>query len=203
MPSAVAAETRVAHIAQGDDAIWRGTVIVGAARVDVDRTFGSWRITPEDDAGPYTLLHPDVSAIIQQRVYPMERRAARLRDDANTTTNQPKGTDMSDAATTTPVKQKADAKAAASKNPKGKKPTTKPAAKPAGKPRGEENYKAAIMATPKGEAKAQNANAIASTLSEKRGKKVWPMPTKSHLEKAVADGSVKTKKDSDKTLYYR
>lgn len=205
--TSLAATVRIKDVRQDDDGVWRATLVDGNRTIGVDRLYGSWRITPstdDDDNGRgYTLLHPALAAEIQRTVYPVERRAARLRNELSTTTT--KEHDMADATapTTTPVKQKDAAKKTQGK---GKPAKAKAAAKPAkakGPSASDVNYKAAVAATPKGKDKAVNANAIAKKLTEKRGKTVWPMPTKSHLEKAVTNGDVKREIDGSKVTYYR
>jgi hypothetical protein len=59
-----------------------------------------------------------------------------------------------------------------------------------------------LAATPKGKANALNANAIAKTMSDARGKTVWPMPSKAHLEKATANGDARKATKDGQTLYY-
>jgi hypothetical protein len=65
---------------------------------------------------------------------------------------------------------------------------------------------AAIAVTPKGAGKAVNANRIATALTAKRAKTVWPIPVKRALEKAVALGRVAKVEDSTRPgrfLYHR
>jgi hypothetical protein len=77
----------------------------------------------------------------------------------------------------------------------GSNATGKTQADKAPSKRGQATMDAAIAATPKGADNAVNANRIASALTARRGKTVWPIPVKRALDRAVALGRVTKAED--------
>jgi hypothetical protein len=93
-----------------------------------------------------------------------------------------------------------------SKSGAGSKATEKATSEKASTKRGQAMIDAAVAATPKGANKAINANRIASALTAKRGKTVWPILVKRALDNAAATGRVTRVEDVDRPgrfLYHR
>ena len=108
--------------------------------------------------------------------------------NATATADKPSTTTNATATAAKPATKKGGGKTTGRKASKPKATTTaKPKAKAstAKKPGTEPGYINVLKHTPATAADAMNGNRIAKAMTDKRGKTVWPMPTKAWLEKGV------------------
>lgn len=55
-----------------EDGVWRARLTINGTGYEVDRAFGSWRVTPEDESAGYIDIPHDLAGALQEKVHPIE-----------------------------------------------------------------------------------------------------------------------------------
>lgn len=63
----------ITKLHRDDKGIWYARVTVDGEGHDVDRKYGSWRLTPAVEGGPYRELLPGIVHALQDKVRPIEK----------------------------------------------------------------------------------------------------------------------------------
>lgn len=65
-----------------DDGYWTARLTISGSTTEVDKKFGSWRVTPENDAASYKELLPQFCMALQDKVVPIETARRKAIEDS-------------------------------------------------------------------------------------------------------------------------